>query len=379
MRSESLPGTRQIVRIMVIVMTVVGTVWLLYLLRQPIAWIFIALFLAVALSGPVNFLGRYMKRGVAIALVYLGLILIPIALAALIVPSVVQQANTFVNNVPGYVNDVTKFVRENKTLNDLEKKYDITGTLEKQAATLPSDIGSAASTVRDLGVGIVDSLFAGITILFLSIFMIAGGERWLEGLLRLQAPERAERVRRTLSRIADAVGNYVAGAVVQGTIAGVTTFIVLTILGVDFAGPLAVLVGLFDLLPLVGATIAAVFVGLVTLFTDFPTATIIWAIWAIAYQQIENNIIQPQIQKKAVSIEPFFILVAVLFGSALFGVVGALLAVPVAAAIDISIREWWLFRQESVAGRAGSPGPDPPDPDPGGDPGPVAPHGPVPA
>jgi predicted PurR-regulated permease PerM len=379
MRTDALPGTRQIVRIVVIVMTVVGTVWIIYLVRRPIAWIFIAMFLAVALSGPVNLLSRKMKRGVAIGLVYLGLILIPIALAALIVPSVVQQANRFVNNVPGYVDDITKFVRENKSLNDLEKKYDITGTLEKQAATLPDQIGSAAGTVRDLGVSIVDSLFAGITILFLSIFMIAGGERWLEGILRLQDPERADRLRRTLSRIADAVGNYVAGAVVQGTIAGVATFIVLTILGVDFAGPLAVLVGLFDLLPLVGATIAALFVGLVTLFTDFPTATIVWAIWAIAYQQIENNIIQPQIQKKAVSIEPFFILVAVLFGSALFGVLGALLAVPVAAAIDISIREWWLYRQESSQGASlvlpDSAGDAPPDPPAG----PGAPRGPAPA
>lgn len=379
MLPEGVLATRQIVRVVVIVLTIIGTVLLVYLLRQPLTWVFISAFLAIALSGPVNFLQRYMKRGIAIAIVYLALILVPVALGALIVPSVVEQANKLIDNVPGYVADVNDFVEKSKTLNDLEKKYDITGTLEKEAEKLPEQIGSAAGVVRDLGVGVLSSLFATITILFLSIFMVAGGQRWLEIALRYQPADRAERLRRALERIANAVGNYVAGAVVQGTIAGVTTFIVLTILGVDFAGPLAILVGLFDLLPLIGATIAAVFVGIVTLFTDFPTATIVWAIWAIVYQQIENNIIQPQIQKRAVAIEPFFILVAVLFGSALFGVLGALLAVPVAAAIDISVREWWAFRHASraealIAGEP--PGDAPAGPEPGAGP---APPGPAPA
>ena len=155
----------------------------------------------------------------------------------------------------------------------------------------------------------------------------------------MQRPEHAERIERTLRRIANAVGNYVGGALLQATIAGVASFIVLTILGVPFAGPLAVLVFVFDLIPVVGATIAAFLVAIVTIFVNFPVALIIWVVFAIVYQQVENYLIQPQIQKRATEIEPFVILVAVLFGSTLFGIIGALLAIPAAASIQIALHE----------------------------------------
>jgi predicted PurR-regulated permease PerM len=141
------------------------------------------------------------------------------------------------------------------------------------------------------------------------------------------------------------VANYGGGAVAQATIAGVTSFIVMKILGIPFAAPLAVLVGFADLIPLVGATIAAVLVAIVTLFADFPLDTIIWIVWAVVYQQLENTVIQPQIQRRAVDLPPFLVLVSVLFGSTLFGVPGALLAIPGAASVQIAVGEWWQFRQ----------------------------------
>jgi predicted PurR-regulated permease PerM len=110
-----------------------------------------------------------------------------------------------------------------------------------------------------------------------------------------------------------------------------------------------------DLIPLVGATIAAVLVAIVTLFADFPIDTIIWVIWAIAYQQIENAVIQPQIQRRALDINPFIVLVSVLFGSTLFGVIGALLAIPIAASLQIAVTEWWQFRQSGRAELATDP------------------------
>jgi predicted PurR-regulated permease PerM len=163
------------------------------------------------------------------------------------------------------------------------------------------------------------------------------------------------RLERAADRIAAAVGNYVGGALAQATIAGVTAYIVMTILGIPFAGPLAVLVGFADLIPLVGATIAAVLVAVVTLFADFPIDTIIWVIWAVVYQQIENAVIQPQIQRRAVDINPFVVLISVLFGSSLFGILGALLAIPLAASLQIAVLEWWAFRQSGRAELATDP------------------------
>jgi predicted PurR-regulated permease PerM len=186
-----------------------------------------------------------------------------------------------------------------------------------------------------------------VTIIILSIFLLADGRTWVTRWLATHPPHRARRLNSALERIAAAVGNYVAGALVQAVIAGVTTLIVLEILGVPFAAPLAVVVGLFDLIPLLGATIGALVVGLVTVFTDFPTATIVWAIWAVLYQQVENNVIQPQIQTRAVDLNPFAVLVAVLFGSKLFGVFGALLAIPAAASAQIALTEWSKYRRDS--------------------------------
>jgi predicted PurR-regulated permease PerM len=136
---------------------------------------------------------------------------------------------------------------------------------------------------------------------------------------------------------------------------------VLELLGVPFAAPLAVLAGVASLIPLVGATAAAVVIGLVTLFNDFPTDTLIWAVWAIIYQQLENTIIQPQIQRRTVQVQPFVVLVAVLFGSTLLGILGAIVAIPIAASIQILLREWWSWRQEArmVAIAGGEPPPAP--------------------
>ena len=149
-----------------------------------------------------------------------------------------------------------------------------------------------------------------------------------------------------------AVGGYVGGMLAQATLASITSYIVLSILGVPFAAALAIIIFFSDLVPLVGATIGALLVGIVTLFSDFPTATIVWVIYAVVYQQLENNFIQPQIQKRAVNVHPFIVLVAVLFGSALLGVLGALVAIPVAASIQIAIREWWDYRHELASARA---------------------------
>jgi predicted PurR-regulated permease PerM len=340
------PSPRVVVRNVLIVVGVLFALYLMYLLRRPLGWIVVAMFLAVALSGPANWLHRRLgRRGVAIALTYLGLLLIPFAISAIVVPPVVTGANDLAENAPRYAADLQDFVQRNPTLRGLEQDYGLVTQIEEEARKLPARLGGAAGTLRDVGVGLVNSIFAGVTILVLSVFMVAGGRGWLRRAASLQPPERAALIDRVVDRMAVAVGNYVAGALAQATVAGVTTFIVLSLLGVPFAAALAVVVFFFDLIPLVGATIAAVIVGIVTVFVNFPTATIVWTIWAVVYQQLENNVIQPQIQRRAVDVHPFAVLVSVLFGSALFGVAGALLAIPVAASAQIALVEWWRFRR----------------------------------
>jgi predicted PurR-regulated permease PerM len=359
-----------------VVIVAVLALYLIYLVRTPLSWIFMAGFIAVAVSGPVNWLSRKMKRGLAIAIVYVGLILVPIGMLGLLVPPIVEQVNNLVDNAPRYAQDVTDFVNKNDTLRNLNQDYDLTAKLQEQAGKLTGRVGDVAGVLGNIGIGIVNGVFTGVTILTLAIFMTGGGPRWRDAFLRRQPAQRGQAMRRMFDAIGYATGNYVRGALLQATIAGVTAFIVLEILGVPYAAALAVVVFALDLIPLIGATLGAVIVGLVTLVAgDFPVDLVVWAIWSVIYQQVENNVIQPRIQSRAVALEPFLVVVSVLIGATLFGVIGALVSVPVAAAIQIAIREYSRFR----GGRFDDPADNPRGEDSGPEPPPAGAPAPAPA
>jgi predicted PurR-regulated permease PerM len=369
-------SARNVVRVVAIVVIAAITLYLIYLLRKPIGWVLTAAFIAVALSPPVNALNRHMRRGFAIAIVYLALILVPVGLTALVVPPLVTQGTNLAENLPDYARDVQDYVNKNERLRKLDDKYDLTGQLQKQANQLPGKVGDAAKVLSDIGLGLVNSIFALVNILILSIFIVARGRDWTDAAINLRPEAERDRMRRILDHTAAAVSGYVQGALTIALIAGVQSFIVMEILGVPFAAPLAVLAGLASLIPLVGATAAAIVIGLVTLFNDFPTDTIIWAVWAVVYQQIENNIIQPQVQKRTVQVQPFIVLVAVLFGSTLLGVLGAIVAIPLAASIQILVKEWMAWRREAKAAVIVDPEGPPPSTPPGmGPPTPPKPPG----
>jgi predicted PurR-regulated permease PerM len=169
---------KAIIRIVLIVVGVAVSLYLLYLLRKPIGWLCIAVFLAVALSAPVNALDRHMRRGFAIAIVYLGLLLVPILLAAIIVPPAVTGANNLADNAPQYARDATKFVHRNRTLRKLNNDYHLTDKLQQEAGKLPGKLGGAAKTLRDVGFGLVSRIFELVTILFLTAFLLGSGRRW---------------------------------------------------------------------------------------------------------------------------------------------------------------------------------------------------------
>jgi predicted PurR-regulated permease PerM len=308
---------------------------------------------------------------VAIALVYVGLLLVPIAIGAAVVPPVVTGGEDLARNAPSYANDVARFVHDNKRLRRINEDYDVTTKLEQEAGKLPGRLGDAATVLRDVGFGIINSVFALVTILILTAFMLGGGRRWIVTGLRFLPEHRAERAERVIQRSARAVGSYVAGALFQAITAGILSFLVLKILGVPFAAPLALAIFFLDLIPLVGATIGAVLVAVVTVFNDFPTDTIIWVVWAIVYQQVENNVVQPQIQKRAVDINPFLVIVSVLFGSTLLGILGALVAVPAAASIQIAVREYMDMRGIRPRDLPAPPEPPPEPPPADGEPAPA--------
>ncbi|MEY2517489.1 MAG: hypothetical protein QOJ89_4847 [bacterium] len=329
--------TRQIVRIL---STTAGFVALLYLLvsiRGTLLLLAIAIFMAVALGPAVDFFSHNLPRAASILLVYVLIFCVFGGVLSLVVPPVVNGASDLSRDVPGYVDDL----RNNKKIRDLDNKYDVTSKLKKEAAKLPDKFGDAAGALQSIAAGAVNAAFQLLTILTMTFFLLLDGKRMARFLLRRFGGEHEDRLEGVLGRIYRATSGYVSGALTITTINGILTFIVLSILGVPFAVPLAVMMSFFGLIPLVGATIGGVIILLVTLFTDFPTATIIYGIFLICYQQVENNVLQPFIFKRAVNVHPLAVIFAILAGSAVLGVVGALVAIPVAAAVQIVLREFF--------------------------------------
>jgi predicted PurR-regulated permease PerM len=151
------------------------------------------------------------------------------------------------------------------------------------------------------------------------------------------------------------VADYVLGNIVISALATIATWIVLSILGVPYALSLAFVVGFFDLIPLVGATLGAIVVAVATVAVDFPTATIIWVAFIIVWQRFEDYVIQPLVYGRTLRVNPIVTIVSVLAGAALLGILGALLAIPTAAAIQIILREWWANRVHPDSTAASSP------------------------
>lgn len=347
-RQSSTPPALQpaaIVRLVLTVVAVAAGLALLWLLRTPLMWLLLAALMALALSAPVSFLSQHMKRAFAIALTYLVILLIPILLLSAVLPPLINQTAEFVDQAPQYADDTKRFIETDKNLQGLQRDFQLGDKLQEQAQAVAGRLGDAAGVLKDIGLGMANSIFALTTILILAAFMLGSGDKWATKLIDRQPAAQRPAFRRAAHRIATSVSNYVGGVLLIATIAGLSSFVVLLILGVPFAGPLAIMMALLSLIPLIGATLGAALVAIVTVFTNFPVATIVWVIWAILYQQLENNLVQPQVQKRAVNMHPFAVIVAVLFGSTLLGVLGAIIAIPLAASILIAYQEWSRLKQ----------------------------------
>src|SRR5215207_8760791 len=339
-------SARAVAKVVLVAAAVLAALYFSYLIRTVIGLVLIAAFFAVAIAPAVNWLDkRKVPRWAAILLVYLGIAGGIFGIGLLIVPPLVTGVETLSSNLDTYAEDL----RNNPTFAKYDDEYHITEKLQEQAKELPSKLGDAAGTLRDVTVGVFSRFVQLFSILVITFFLLKDGRRLLEFLYR-QVPEtRARRFRKIAGDISDAISGYVFGNFVISVLAGLVTYVTLRILGVPFALPLAILFGFFDLVPLVGATLGGILVGIVVALVDFPVGLIVWAAVLILYQQVENNLIQPFVYGKAVQIHPLAVIVAILIGAALLGVLGALIAIPAAAAVQAVVRDYWRFKHPEQA------------------------------
>ncbi|WP_339155218.1 AI-2E family transporter [Actinomadura luteofluorescens] len=312
--------------------------------KSVIVMIVVAMFLAVGLNPAVERLRRFgLPRGAAVATVFLIVILFFAGFVASLVQPVSEQVTELRHNIPEYVQQL----QNNRTLADWDKRY---GLLERAEKTVNGDGFQKGLTDTATGIGkvAINGIFQTITILILTLYFLSSLPQIKTFFYQLAPRTRRARVALLGDEILDRIGGYVAGQFTIALIAGVCSYIFLSILGVKYALALALIVAVTDLIPLIGATIGAVVVSLVAFLTGTTTDLIVCAVFYVVYQQVENYVVYPRVMKRTVDVQPAVTIVAALVGAALLGVVGALLAIPTAAAISLLIREVVMPRQETL-------------------------------
>jgi predicted PurR-regulated permease PerM len=340
------------VRSVLTVITLVIAAWallsILSITRQVISWILVSIFLSLALNPAVEwFMRRGVKRrGAAAGLTYAVAIGAIVGIGFLFIPTLVNQVNDFVQALPGYVDDLTK---GRGRLGFLQTKYQIVDKVREAVRSGgASKVLGLTGTAISITKSVITLVVATLTITFLTFFMLLEGPAWMERFYALLPEGSQARWRRVGYDVYRTVGGYVTGNLLISLIAGTLTTIILLILGVPFAVALGVIVAILDLIPLAGATIAAIIIGTVA-FLHSITAGIVVVVFFIAYQQIENHFLQPVIYGRTVQLSPLAVLISVLIGAKLAGILGALGAIPVAGAIQVLLLDWQRAKRERIA------------------------------
>src|ERR671917_564067 len=341
--------TSQVVRTVAIALLTtavgLGGLFLLWQVRTFVGWFVIALFLAAVLNPAVNWLQRrhhLIKRPLAIGLTYLGVVVVLLFVVVIFLPLLSDQINgliKFVTAAAQAPEGPTEYIR------GIAKQNGLGGVFERfsdQLTDLRDELGALLrnlfSSTGAIAVGVAGMIAALATVLTLTFFLLLGSERYVNAGVGLFPEAHQPLVRRLLSKSAGAISGYITGNLAISVICGITTFVVLLILGMPYAAPLALLVAVLDLIPLVGATLGGALLVIVGLFVE-PWKAVVLLVFVLVYQQVESNLLQPLVYSQAVQLNGLIILIALLVGGQLLGIPGALLAIPVAEIIRIVIAE----------------------------------------
>jgi len=301
--------------------------------RQVLVLFLVAAFIAVGLDPAVRWLVRRgLRRSIAVLLIALGALGFFGGFVAAVVPPIAHQSTSLVKHAPDYVHRLDN----NKTFRQLDRRYHITAKVDERAKK-----GLSADSLGGfVGVGkAILGIFAStLTIIILTIYFLANMPAIKAVMYRAVPRTRRARVGLLGDEILDRVGGYVLGNLATSVIAGVASFIWLVAWGIPYPVALAMFIAITDLIPLIGATIGAIGITIVAMFHGIVPG-VATGIYYLAYQQFENYVLQPRIMKRTVDVAPVVTIVAALLGAALMGILGALIAVPLAAAVQLILTE----------------------------------------
>jgi len=335
--------TRTILATIAMVLATALVLLVLYEVRLIVTWIVVAAFFAVSLYPVVGWLqsrASWMKRPLATLLVFLFVLLVLAGLVTAFTVPLAKEATSFADDLPGLITDaragrgpIGHFLDQTNALNYVQEHQDRINEFARGLTT------PAAGVLRGVATGVAGV----VTIFVLAFLMVLEGPKVVDGSLNLLDPERRERVRAVGTDCAKSITGYLSGNLLISVICGVLTYIVLLVMGVPFAGLIALFVAVADLIPLVGATLGAV-VAIVAAALHSVPALIVVAIFFVVYQQLENHLLQPVILARTVKLNPLTVLVAILVAVELAGVLGAFLAIPLAGMAQVIVRDLWDHR-----------------------------------
>ena len=304
----------------------------------------LSLFLAVGLDPAVS---RLVRRGLsrrsAVAVVASAVGVAMVAFVVLGLPPLIRQANTLRTEAPRYAEQLTE---TSPTIRELDRRFDLVGRLREMTVEPELLEGDDEAELVGLARGAITAAAATLTVLVLTLYFLASLPRARIAAERLVPRSRRARAGLLTEGVVARIGGYVLGNVLTGLVAGVAAFVVLIALGVPQAVALAILVAITDIIPIIGALLGAAVATAVALTVSMPTGLAVLAFFVV-YQQFENLWLMPRVMKQTVDISPAVTLVSALIGGALFGMLGALLAIPVAAAVKLIIEHVLVPAQES--------------------------------
>jgi predicted PurR-regulated permease PerM len=305
--------------------------------------IVVAMFLAVGLNPSVEFFHRRgLKRAWAVLLVILLVLLGITGFVLAIVPVITDQVTAITDRAPAWFEQL----RTNPTLEEIDERYGIIDRAQK-ALEGGGYADSLFGGVLGVGLAVLSAIANTFIVIVLTLYFLASLPAIKRFFYRFAPASRRERVTLLGDRILANVGGYVSGAFLVATAAGLSSLVFLFAAGLgEYAVALAVVVALLDVIPMIGATLGAVIVTAIGFATD-PKIGLACVIFYVVYQQVENYVIYPRVMARSVDIPGSLIVVAALIGAALLGVVGALLAIPTAAAAQLLTKEIFLRRQDA--------------------------------
>jgi predicted PurR-regulated permease PerM len=342
---------RQTARNALVILAILAALYVLWLVRDVVLLAVLAVFVAVALSAPVAFVARVtpLPRAACILVVYVALVGALALVGAIVVPPLVDQVEQFARHVPTYVHRL----EDSQTIRHWDRRYGLVSKLEAQAGHLPTLLSGAASELESVTVGAFERVAELIIIMAVAFLLLLDGPRLMRLVYGRLDPARESRARRLAEQGAGAIGGYVAGAFAVAALAGLVSFVAMEVLGIPFAIPLAVQMAFFALIPLVGSSIGALVIAIVAIF-EGPGTAIAFVAFFVVYQQVETHVLGPFVYRRTVAMRPVLVILSVLVGTSLLGILGALLAIPAAATIQIGLQEWWRMRHPPPAVEAPS-------------------------